>query len=159
MRAVDSPKNRMNGNWRCHSVKKNPNSFVRFLEEFTANQSAYSFIWPLEIICPLSCNRFQVAKSYWLCQHSWKPLLAWSLVKVHSMNMLAPFWDYNLVGCDTMWWARALISAGIFTCVFTKFSFHFPTIFKWMLVLSWIFCGSFITTWFNLYLFKKYFNP
>ena len=103
----------------------------------------------------MSCNRFQVAKSYWLCQHSWKPLLAWSLVKVHSMNMLAPFWDYNLVGCDTMWWARALISAGIFTCVFTKFSFHFPTIFKWMLVLSWIFCGSFITTWFNLYLFNR----
>ena len=54
----------------------------------------------MELICPLSCNRFQVAKSYWLCQHSWKPLLAWSLVKVHSMNMLAPFWDYNLVGVD-----------------------------------------------------------
>ena len=53
MPAVDSPKKRTNKfgvflPWRVKKQKKT-NSFVRFLGEPTACQSAYGFIWPLEV--------------------------------------------------------------------------------------------------------------
>ena len=49
-RTVDSPKKRTNEfGFFCHKIKKkNTISFVWFLGESTASQSAYGFIWPLK---------------------------------------------------------------------------------------------------------------
>ena len=56
-RLIDSPKNEQTNlfllPWKANKQKKkqkNPNSFLRFLEESTARQSAFGFIWPLSIV-------------------------------------------------------------------------------------------------------------